>query len=175
MRNILTLTSKEIKKIDEISQKRFQNAKANSKQFTYGNKPPPKNHKRDTLGLSGEWILKKFFIENNIEIIMDTTEDITPRKSYEDKGDFKIKYNDKEYTIEVKTTSCYFGANLLIPKHKKKNPCDLYCLVKKIKSDVWEISGFVSKEKAFNFLDKGRASPCYATHEDLLESFFEII
>lgn len=175
MRNIITLTSEDLNKIEEISKKRFQNAKQNSKQFTYGNKPPPKNHKRDSLGLSGEWVIKKYFEMNKIKIISDTTEDITPRKSYEDKGDFIIVYNDSEYTIEVKTTKCYFGANLLIPKHKKRNPCDIYCLVKKIKSDVFEVCGFVNKDEAFLFLDKDRASPCYATHEDLLKSFFDVL
>ena len=38
MRNILTLTSIDLAEIDKIAQKRFENAKKNSKQFTYGNK-----------------------------------------------------------------------------------------------------------------------------------------
>lgn len=179
MRNLIKLTSEELQEIDRIAELRFKNAKRSSKQYTYGNKPAPKTHKRDILGLSGEWAVKKFLLKQskkyNFEIEDDTTKDFTAKKSKDDYYDFLISLKGLSVSLEVKTTTCLFHAHLLIPKHRKKCWSDYYCLVKKLNKDTYEICGFAPHIDVFKVFDTTRASPCYSMHEDLLKSFEETL
>lgn len=169
MRLLIKLTSDELQEIDKLAKQRFENAKATSKQYSWGNKAPPKTHKRDVLGLCGEWIIKKFLLKRGCTIIESSTHETTSRKSSEDRWDFVFEKNGKTYSLEVKTTKTLFHAHLLIPKHRKKYASDIYCLVKKLNKETFEVCGFIKKDKAFRLLNEQRASPCYETHEDLLQ------
>lgn len=170
MRTLIKLTTSELNEINQLAKQRFENAKANSRQYSWGNKPPPKNHKRDILGLSGEWVMKKFLEKQGYQILDDSTRDVESRKSKDDKWDFIFRDpQGNQHSLEVKTTKTLFHAHLLIPRHRKKYASDIYSLVKKLNGNTWEVCGFLGKEKAFKFYNKERASPCFETHEDLLQ------
>jgi len=176
MRTLIKLTSEELEQIDLIAKARYENAKKTSRQYSWGNKPAPKNHKRDILGLCGEWVIKKYLQKAGMNIIDDSTRETKSRKSKDDCWDFT--FSDKElntWSLEVKTTKTLMHAHLLIPKHRRKYASDLYCLVKKLNKETFEICGFIKKEEAFEIYNKDRASPCYETHEDLLLKLNDII
>jgi|11_taG_2_1085331.scaffolds.fasta_scaffold03381_9 hypothetical protein len=176
MRLLINLTTSELKEIDSLAKQRFENAKKNSRQYSWGNKPAPKTHKRDVLGLSGEWVIKKFLEKYNYKILDDSTRDVQSRKSKDDKWDFVFEdKNGNKHSLEVKTTKTLFHAHLLIPRHRKKYASDIYCLVKKLNRNTYEVCGFINKDKAFKFYNKERASPCFETHEDLLQKLERMI
>lgn len=124
---------------------------------------------REILGAGGEFAVLKFLKQKGFNIDFARFWQSTDVQiNYIDDCDAEIFYNDKNYRLEVKTTTKPINSKLIVPKHQyvSKHHSDIYILTCRVAEDTYFIKGF-SKYNNLIF-DKTLNKPGYSIHENYL-------
>lgn len=158
---VIELDQSELNIINTIANQRFNNNRLLGR--TGG------DIEREILGAGGEFAVLKFLKEKGFRVDFSRFWQSTDvQMNYIDDCDAEIKYNNKNFRIEVKTTTKPLNSKLIAPKHQynSKLHSDIYILTCRVAENVYFIKGF-AKHQDLKF-DNSLNKPGYTLHENYL-------